>query len=426
MKHTILTIITPIDPAKKGELEKLLDTIRTNLLTNLLIPFQNISLLHFASFVIYEPINGPDLLIFENNFDGKISPYLDELVAVAGEGLHQIYQCCTEYSSSTFQPLNMKMFLKARITAPNAYHIGNVGRKAKVIKDNRELRAHLQLFLDKTFKINSTVTITEDALRANMQTYVRNSLPPDLYSALPGRQTFLEKFLPYFNQFIIAGGGIALLIWQPWLIPIVLIAGVIIILILRYKEELDNKEKVHLPTVSEIKVLIDLENRITQNHLANITDIKPGLFRLVLLKVVLFGSNLIARTSTKGKLSGIPSIHFAHWSIINNNKQLLFLSNYDGSWSSYLDDFIDKAAKGLTGIWSNTQGFPPTRFLVLDGARDEILFKNYARNHQVRSLVWYSAYRDLTVQNIDKDSKIREQLLGKLSTEETREWLKLF
>lgn len=160
--------------------------------------------------------------------------------------------------------------------------------------------------------------------------------------------------------------------------------------------------------------------------MANITDIKPGLFRLMLLKLVLFTANLLARTSTKGKLSNIPSIHFAHWSIINDNKQLLFLSNYDGSWSSYLDDFIDKAADGLTAIWSNTQGFPYTRLLVRDGARDEIRFKGYARNHQIPFMVWYSAYRDLTVQNIDKDSKIRENLFSSLSEADTKEWLKLF
>jgi hypothetical protein len=141
---------------------------------------------------------------------------------------------------------------------------------------------------------------------------------------------------------------------------------------------------------------------------------------------VLYAVNLVARIATKGKLSGIPSIHFAHWSVINEGKQMLFLSNYDGSWISYLDDFIDKAATGLTGIWSNSFGFPCTRFLVLDGARDELRFKAYSRNHQVASRVWYSAYRDLTVQNIDKDSKIREGIPKTLSKTETEAWLKLF
>ncbi len=68
--------------------------------------------------------------------------------------------------------------------------------------------------------------------------------------------------------------------------------------------------------------------------------------------------------------------------MIDDGRRLLFLTNYDGSWENYLDDFIDKAALGLTGIWSNTLNFPRTRFLVLGGARDEKRFKAIARKTQ--------------------------------------------
>ena len=56
--------------------------------------------------------------------------------------------------------------------------------------------------------------------------------------------------------------------------------------------------------------------------------------------------------------------------MIDNGRRLLFLSNFDGSWENYLDDFIDKASIGLTGVWSNTLKFPRTYFLVLGGASD--------------------------------------------------------
>jgi hypothetical protein len=41
----------------------------------------------------------------------------------------------------------------------------------------------------------------------------------------------------------------------------------------------------------------------------------------------------------------------------------------------------------------------------------------------VYSNVWYSAYDRLTVQAIDNNSAIREQLLGPLDEEQTRKWL---
>ena len=76
--------------------------------------------------------------------------------------------------------------------------------------------------------------------------------------------------------------------------------------------------------------------------------------------------------------------------VIDGGKNLLFLSNYDGSWENYLDDFIDLASPGLTAIWSNTVGFPRSYFLVGGGSRDENLFKTMTRQSQVPSLVWYT------------------------------------
>jgi len=123
---------------------------------------------------------------------------------------------------------------------------------------------------------------------------------------------------------------------------------------------------------------------------------------------------------------GIPSIHFAHWSMIDKGRRLLFVSNFDGSWENYLDDFIDKASVGLTGIWSNTAGFPKARWLVLDGAREGSRFKAYARDSQTNTNVWYSAYKQLTVQTIDNNSAIREDLFTSLDDAATRNWLRRF
>jgi hypothetical protein len=331
-----------------------------------------------------------------------------------------------------------RKLLEANIVKPNAYHIGNVGRKAQVITDNQQLRRQVEDYLDQSFGVTKPNNSNASQVRQQIQAFAKTNLNAGLYAPLPPHQTFWEKFPPQLNKYLLLAVIIAVFLaaiisfilgivhWQvPYTFITIVVVLAVIIITLRYKENHD-PDVIPAPSVADIEALIRTENMITQNHLANITDIKPGPFRLVLLKVVLWGANILARTSTKGKLSGIPSIHFAHWSIINHNTQLLFLSNFDGSWSSYLDDFIDKAAKGLTGIWSNTQGFPKTKYLVFAGARDEINFKAYARNHQLPSRVWYSAYRDLTVQNIDKDSRIRENFSGDLSEAEIKEWLKLY
>ncbi|WP_164209517.1 hypothetical protein, partial [Stenotrophomonas maltophilia] len=77
----------------------------------------------------------------------------------------------------------------------------------------------------------------------------------------------------------------------------------------------------------------------------------------------------------QGYLGSMRTIHFAHWARVNNNSRLMFFSNFDQTWESYLDDFIEKAHAGLTLAWSCGVGFPPTRFLVKDGASHGRQFK---------------------------------------------------
>ena len=57
-------------------------------------------------------------------------------------------------------------------------------------------------------------------------------------------------------------------------------------------------------------------------------------------------------------------IHFARWMRLPGTDQLLFFSNYDGSWESYLEDFITRAHQGQSAAWSHGVGFPATRFLI--------------------------------------------------------------
>ncbi len=174
--------------------------------------------------------------------------------------------------------------------------------------------------------------------------------------------------------------------------------------------------------------IVQRENVQGQNHLASVTAIQDGAFRLAVQRVVLWAVNLVAAlTANKGSLAGITSIHFARWVITPDRRYLIFLSNFDGSWERYLNDFIDLASKGLTAVWTNTDnevGFPSTRWLILDGARDEQRFKSYARYSQVRTRAWYSAYPNLSNENIANNRAIREQLFVGLDRAGAEAWLR--
>ncbi|HSU88572.1 MAG TPA: hypothetical protein VLL56_07035, partial [Terriglobia bacterium] len=101
----------------------------------------------------------------------------------------------------------------------------------------------------------------------------------------------------------------------------------------------------------------------------------------------------------------------------------LFLSNFDGSWHSYLGDFVDRAWFGLNGIWGNTVEFPTTLFLFGKGSRRIVEFKQWSRDHNLFAHVWYGAY-DMSVTNILNNIRIAEKIGKNLNQEETIAWLR--
>jgi hypothetical protein len=168
------------------------------------------------------------------------------------------------------------------------------------------------------------------------------------------------------------------------------------------------------------------EDHIRQNQLTHIVDLKPGWFRRMNLDIVMTVIESEARTTyVHGDLGGISSIHFARWVLLEHPKRdrLLFMSNYDFSWDSYLGEFIDRQSKGLTGVWSNTEGFPTTKGLYEQGSRDEERFKQWTRNRQIPTDLWWSGVPESTTENVRNDVWIRRKLMRPMTDPELSEWL---
>ena len=342
------------------------------------------------------------LLVLESNFDGDLDEYLVALLAVAESWLTRLFACCAGGLSRTASAAELTAYLRAHVVRPAAYHIGNVGRSVTRIRQEHELKEQLAAYIDA--RADAGERPSTGAAAWTMLDRGRRARGDLSWVESPhARQTLVERALPWAR--LITAGLLALL-FAAGLVPVLLTW----LVILRWHEARDAPMPPTDLDVEHVRRLAAQEDHIVQNHLASLTVVKPGWFRALTLRVVLWAANLVARTSTKGTLSGIPSIHYAHWALVDRGRRLLFLSNFDGSWESYLDDFIDKASPGLTAIWTNTVGFPRTRFLVGGGARDGVSFKAFARWQQTPAAIWYSAYRDLTVQQIDSNSTLREGL----------------
>jgi deferrochelatase/peroxidase EfeB len=173
--------------------------------------------------------------------------------------------------------------------------------------------------------------------------------------------------------------------------------------------------------------LLEIEDKAAQNHLIVLTKLKPGRLRRIALRLGFLAVRQgVQDVFAPGKLADIGTIHVARWIVLPRTSQLLFLSNYDGSWESYLEDFISKAHEGLTGIWSNTEGFPKAKNLFELGATHGGQFKTWARRRQQPTRFWYSAYPQLTAARIRTNAAIRQGIADVRSDADIARWVALF
>ncbi len=181
------------------------------------------------------------------------------------------------------------------------------------------------------------------------------------------------------------------------------------------------------PDALEGILLRENQPGVAQNHMVSITTLKPGLVRQLTIRLAFWAiGSLTALNPKPGHLGDIGTIHFARWVTIPGTRDFFFFSNYGGSWESYLEDFITRAHAGLTGVWSNTVGFPRTENLFLKGATDGERFKRFARASMVHTPFWFNAYPNLTTDNIRSNEAIRRGIGAVLTDEEAIDWLARF
>jgi Dyp-type peroxidase family len=455
-----LLVMVAIRDGQQPALERLLEEIAhppggEDLEVNPVIPFRRLGTVHFARILIHAaspsdevPIpewegrpqaSGPPIpakLLLSTDYDGPLAAHLDELLREAGPGLDRLFSHCDGWPGHAHRAAAGAFFMRHRVRS-NTFYSGTANRSVAQIRREAVLREHIEHYLDAYV---GTPGFPTDPLqiRARLQEWVLGQRSFEWVKQPPGgypRPLIPAAVVnsPWFRRALLLAAAVlvaavALLQWWILLGVLVGLAGAGFAAY-RYLSRLAAHDPViirsdlHQHTAS----LVRTEDRIVQNEMSSVIYIKrPLWFRRLVLQAVLAFINFSARyLSNEGTLAGIPSIHFARWVIVDGGRRLVFFSNFDGSWENYLGDFIDKAHTGLTAVWSHCVGFPRTVGLTGEGAKDEQRFKAYSRQSQIRTQVWYSAYRWLTVSNINDNTRLRLGLYGDLDTEAARGWLRM-
>jgi cytochrome P450/deferrochelatase/peroxidase EfeB len=246
---------------------------------------------------------------------------------------------------------------------------------------------------------------------------------PTWDTAGPAARTALVASLAWACLIALA---VALLIY---LILVVLAAVAFIVLLDR--SEAGSPPEDHEPDLAHVNGLLARENPqgYVQNHLIAVTPLKtnPRWFRRFTLGLAFWGiAKLVQHRFRAGFVLDIGTIHYARWFRLPKTDRLIFLSNYDGSWESYLEDFITKAHLGQSAVWSNGVGFPKTRLLLFGGAADGARFKRWVRRQQIESRFWYTRFPTLTTDQMRNNALICEGLAKARTESEAQAWIDLF
>jgi hypothetical protein len=413
MPHQVaITVKTDVRRGQAPALRRLLDDMEAADPTSpdsreMLLPFELLAV-HFARFVVLDEtvdLDGsplPAQLIFMSDVDAPLRRYVTQLAGLAAEGLDRIYAHCEGYPESP-SVADRASYLKSHRIPAAAVYVNTVGRSLEQIRQEAELREAVEDFLDEPG--HEWPGRTASDVRAQVRAFVasRPHLRWALRPAKPPSPVF--RLMEALHFLVISAILVVLLPVALVVVPFWLVA-----IRLQERKEVPSDK---VPDPDRLDELLAAEDRFVQNQVSAVGFAKPTLVRAVTMRTALFFIYFGMRhIFNRGVLTGVRTIHFARWVFLDNRRRLIFTSNFDGTMESYMDDFVDMLAWSLNLFASNGVGFPRTRWLIFGGANDEQAYKNYLRNQQVPTQVWYSAYPSLTAVTIANNAAIRAGLSG--------------
>ncbi|MDM0110970.1 hypothetical protein QTI66_02365 [Variovorax sp. J22R133] len=429
--QSAFTVVAAVADGREGALRVLLEGM--NLHTqpgmadakNALVPFGLFERLHFARFALLDDSTLGDLeafdlprpqvpllyLAFVGECDGPGDEQLAEFATVAGAGLAKIFGHCAGFGAGT----DLVQWMKAHDLPIGANYVNRIGRTVRQVHEESALQRALFAQAPR-----GAAARNPQEVRRHLLEFVDQQRKAGALTLTPPAPTPTDWKIR--NLIHLLGIPLVLIV----LLPLWIVLAILGAIALRRHEKRD-PECCPRPDAHDVRAMQRLEDHDLTNSFTALGAVKPGWFRRVLVMVVLLAIDYAARhVFYKGHLARIQTIHFARWVFMDNRTRVLFCSNYDGSHESYMDDFVNKAAWGLNLVFSNGFGWPRTDWLILGGARRELLFKHYQRRHQLPTQVWYKAYPGLTLGDLERNHRIRQGVDAPgMSDEEALDWLRL-
>lgn len=444
MAPAFVTVVVPFDDRNADAVNQRLDELGTPARPPVSDALDSSAFVHFMSLtVVRDSSGGSAHLVLEASADGYPGGVLNRLAREIGPQLCEVLDKAgvpvPASQLGKFLVRHDRQVGQGWFAVPGVVFTGTPGMTVGRIRQEAQLAFRIQQVLD-TLPAQASALATLERVRAEL---FREAIYKWAFVAEP---TPLLADAPKGGSFVrpVTWSALRTFLWPLFVAPAVMlvwrglwaailtlgaelvfagIAAGIAYMRLRRKEKTDVPDDTE-PSADAVCKIMARENNGMQNHLAGVSTMKSGWLRRLALRLALWVVGAFAAyRSRPGTLSDIGTIHFARWILLPGTDKLLFFSNYTGSWESYLEDFILRAHNGLTGVWSNTQGFPKTKNLVQDGAKAGDQFKRWARRQQQPTRFWYAAYPKLTTARIRINAAIRDGFATASTEAEAARWL---
>ena len=442
------TLLAPVKPDCVSAISELLGELHAD---QARMPFAQSSTTHFATITVipeqkYCDDVLPATLLFATSFSGPTRVHVSEVVRVMGDGLRAVLQHCEGFTVGCSDE-DLEEFLLEHRRA-DTFYSGMRHLSPECVRRHRELRDAIQRYIDERQERDDLRGSASD-IRRDIQDYVKSR--SDLaWAQEPFKPTLVTLLAFYWRQLLIEGYVVALvactvarifihstaldvIVAGGWIVVaaflvflVILIAGV------REAEPLQTYVSTRPPD-ERARILAATQNRPVINEFTLGGPIKPeGVLRPMFLRISMW---IIARAAEgfpgiPGLSTGIniPTVATARWIVADGGRRVMFISNFTNEGKAYVRDFIETriGAMRINLSFGFGTGFPKTEWVIQGGAlTDPNAYLHSLCENQLPTLFWYGPYRDISVDNIRVNRRIREGLFGDLSEREAQDWLHL-
>ncbi|HEY0066213.1 MAG TPA: hypothetical protein VGB46_02585 [Flavisolibacter sp.] len=401
------------------------------------LPFGQSPSTLFVSIVVvpsqrYQKEELPETLLLLTSYSGPLKTHLDELVAYCGKGLDELFQNCKGYPGTGNAPDEVlkNYLLKHRL--PDTFYSGMHGITSTDVEREEKLRKEIKRYIDGEQEKGTFKGLEAGAIRGLIQQHIRSKGNEYAWAHTPCKRTFHDFWKLYLNAilfllvlgFFVSSAILYLLFPNPFFgtAAIMFITFLVLAAIgIWYIESGKDIVAKRVPD-EKMRIIAATQTNPVVNEMTAAGPLKNGWVRrmifITVLRVVSWARGLI----------NIPTICTARWIAADNGKRLVFISNFTNKSDSYVRDFIDSksSARGINIMFGHGIGYPKTRMLAWGGNIDDPDgFMNVLHTNQYATEFWYAPHKNLTVDILRNNRKIRNGLFGDMPPRESQEWLNL-